>query len=377
MENKNLHIICLDVPFPADYGGAIDMFYRIKALHNLGMNLTLHVFDYGRGQQKELNQFGKVLYYKRNRSFLNLFSSRPFIVQSRKNKKLLENLLKDDSPILFEGIHTTWLLENADIQKRTTFVRMHNLEDEYYRGLKKNASLLKQFYFQQEARKLKGYQEILSKATFVLAIKDSDATALKDINPTVFVLPASIPDIPGTFTKVKRYALFHGNLAVSENENAAIWIIDALKKVLDPTFPLIIAGKNPSAKLKILCRKEAVELVESPDEKSLFQLIQEAQIHVLHTSVPSGIKLKLLSCVHSSGKILVNQNMVEGTALEPFCIIAKDAKEFKLDFIGLQNDALTQEEFNERSQFINQNFNNAKNCKLILKLLSQRNSNLQ
>ncbi len=91
----------------------------------------------------------------------------------------------------------------------------------------------------------------------------------------------------------------------------------------------------------------------------------------------AGIKLKLLSCVHSSGKILVNQNMVEGTALEPFCIIAKDAKEFKLDFIGLQNDALTQEEFNERSQFINQNFNNAKNCKLILKLLSQGNSNLQ
>ena len=377
MENKNLHIICLDVPFPADYGGAIDIFYRIKALHNLGMNLTLHVFDYGRGQQKELNQFGKVLYYKRNRSFLNLFSSRPFIVQSRKNKKLLENLLKDDSPILFEGIHTTWLLENPDIQKRTTFVRMHNLEDEYYRGLKKNASLLKQFYFQQEARKLKGYQEILSKATFVLAIKDSDATALKDINPTVFVLPASIPDIPGTFTKVKRYALFHGNLAVSENENAAIWIIDALKKVLNPTFPLIIAGKNPSAKLKIRCIKEDIKLVESPDDKSLFQLIQEAQIHVLHTSVPSGIKLKLLSCVHSSGKILVNQNMVEGTALEPFCIIAKDAKEFKLDFIGLQNDALTQEEFNERSQFINQNFNNAKNCKLILKLLSQRNSNLQ
>jgi hypothetical protein len=254
---------------------------------------------------------------------------------------------------------------------------MHNLEDEYYRGLKTNASFLKQFYFQQEARKLKGYQEIVSKATFVLAIKDSDAAALKSINPRVFVLPASIPDIPGSFTKVKRYALFHGNLAVSENENAAIWIIDALKKILDPTFPLIIAGKNPSAKLKTFCIKEDIKLVESPDEKTLFQLIQEAQIHALHTSVPSGIKLKLLSCVHSSGKILVNQSMVEGTALEPFCIIAKDAKEFKLDFIGLQNDALTQEEFNERSQFINQNFNNVKNCKLILKLLSQGNSKLQ
>ena len=126
MENKNLHIICLDVPFPADYGGAIDMFYRIKALHQLGYNLTLHVYEYGRGKHAELNQFGNVIYYSRKRSFLNLFSSRPFIVQTRKNKKLLDNLLKDDFPILFEGIHTTWFLENSEIQKRTTIVRMHN-----------------------------------------------------------------------------------------------------------------------------------------------------------------------------------------------------------------------------------------------------------
>jgi hypothetical protein len=359
----------LDVPFPADYGGAIDMFYRIKALHNLGMNLTIHVFEYGRGQQVELNQFGEVIYYTRNRSFLSLFSSRPYIVQSRKNKKLLENLLKDDFPILLEGIHTTWLLENVEIQKRTTIVRMHNLEDEYYRGLKKNASFLKQLHFHQEARKLKHYQEILSKASTILAIKDSDASILKHINPTVFVLPASIPDIPGTFTKVKRYALFHGNLAVPENEAAAIWIIDALKKVLDPTFPLIIAGKNPSAKLKMICLKEEIKLLVNPDEKSLFQLIQEAQIHVLYTNVPAGIKLKLLSCLHSSGKILVNKNMVEGSEIEPFCTIANDAKEFKLDFIGLQNNALTKEEFDDRSKFINKYFNNVRNCQLILKLL--------
>ena len=371
MENKNLHIICLDVPFPADYGGAIDMFYRIKALHQLGYNLTLHVYEYGRGKHAELNQFGNVIYYSRKRSFLNLFSSRPFIVQTRKNKKLLDNLLKDDFPILFEGIHTTWFLENNELQKRTTIVRMHNLEDEYYRGLKKNSSFIKQFYFQQEANKLKKYQAILSKATYILAIKDSDATALKRINSNVFVLPASIPDLQGRFTKVKRFALFHGNLSVPENESAAIWIIEALKNVIDPTFPLIIAGKNPSAKLKKICLKEEIQLIENPDEKELFQLIQEAQIHVLYTSVPSGIKLKLLSCIYSSGKILVNKNMVIGTSLESFCTIANDPKEFKLHYIGLMNDALTNEEFEERSVFINKHFNNARNCQLFQKLLFQ------
>jgi len=103
----------------------------------------------------------------------------------------------------------------------------------------------------------------------------------------------------------------------------------------------------------------------------LFQLIQEAQIHVLYTSVPSGIKLKLLSCIYSSGKILVNNNMVVGTSLESFCTIANDPKEFKLHYIGLMNDALTIEEFEERSVFINKHFNNARNCQLIQKLLIQ------
>lgn len=123
--------------------------------------------------------------------------------------------------------------------------------------------------------------------------------------------------------------------------------------------------------MKKICLKEEIQLIENPDEKALFQLIQEAQIHVLYTSVPSGIKLKLLSCIYSSGKILVNNNMVIGTSLESFCTIANDPKEFKLHYIGFMNDALTNEEFEERSVFINKHFNNARNCQLIQKLLFQ------
>ena len=33
---KELHIVCLDVPWPADYGGAIDMMNRIKMFHQAG-----------------------------------------------------------------------------------------------------------------------------------------------------------------------------------------------------------------------------------------------------------------------------------------------------------------------------------------------------
>lgn len=369
MEKRKLHIVSLDVPFPADYGGAIDIFYRVKALHALGFDITLHVFEYGRGKQEELNKYAKVIYYPRNKSIFHLFSSRPFIVQSRKSAALHENLRKDKAPILFEGIHTTWYLEQEDIQKRLTLVRMHNVEDEYYRGLKKNASFLKKLYFQQETIKLKKYQSILAKAKYVLCIKEEDATTLKKHNPNVLLLPASIPDIHGSFTKVKRYSLFHGNLSVPENEQAAIWIMKTLHSVLDPSFPFIIAGKNPSKKLASICEKYGVKLIPNPSERTLDELIQEAQIHVLYTTVPSGVKLKLLSCIHSSGRILVNDKMVNGTGLEKFCKVAIDAKEFKLDYLGLQLSPVLEEEFKERAAFISKYYNTKNNCRLIEKLI--------
>ena len=105
--------------------------------------MTLHVFEYGRGQQAELEKYGTVHYYKRKRSLLHLFSKRPFIVQSRISKKILNALRKDDAPILMEGIHTSSILEDDALKKRLTFVRMHNIEHEYYRELAKNASFFK------------------------------------------------------------------------------------------------------------------------------------------------------------------------------------------------------------------------------------------
>ncbi|MFN5149027.1 MAG: mannosyltransferase [Flavobacteriia bacterium] len=370
MSQKNrLHIVCLDVPFPADYGGAIDMFYRIRALHKLGYELVLHVFEYGRGKQQELEKYGVVHYYQRTRSLLHLLSVRPFIVQSRKNKRLLENLLKDDAPILFEGIHTAYSLENEAIQKRVTFVRMHNIEHEYYDGLKKNASFLRKLFFRQETNKLKNYQKILAKCSHILAITKADAEKLKKINDRVSILPASVPEIEGSFTTVKRYALFHGNLSVPENEKAALWIIKTLKGVIDTTFPLIIAGKNPHKKLKDICAKNEIELIANPSERKMDQLVQEAQIHVLYTAVPSGIKLKLLACLHSSGHILVNEQMVRGTALDAFCIAALDAKDFKMHFIGLKSDVVSKDEFGKRAAFIGTHFNNTENCRQIQQLI--------
>ena len=54
MGEKYLHIITHDVPWPADYGGVVDLFYKMKTLHQAGVKIHLHCFVNKRPPQDEL-----------------------------------------------------------------------------------------------------------------------------------------------------------------------------------------------------------------------------------------------------------------------------------------------------------------------------------
>jgi len=68
---RSLHIVCLDVPWPADYGGAIDMMNRIKCLRQHDIAIHLHYFSYNdRGMPNELNQFCESIHvYQRKKGW--------------------------------------------------------------------------------------------------------------------------------------------------------------------------------------------------------------------------------------------------------------------------------------------------------------------
>ena len=369
MKNKTIHIVAFDVPFPADYGGVIDVFYRIKALHNLGINIILHCYEYGRGEQKELEKYtSKVYYYKRSITILKWLSKTPFIINTRDSKQLLQNLEKDDSPILFEGIHTTFHLSNSSLKKRITMVRTHNIEHDYYSSLAKQSSGLKKIFFKSEAKKLKNYESNLALADYLLAIKESDKTHLERFHSNVKLLPVSTPKSKIKEQKVTEpYLLFHGNLSVSENENGANWII---KHAYSRNIKLIIAGKEPKEQLLKLCKENDVELITNPSNEKMEQLIQSARIHVFYTDLATGVKLKLINAMNSSGHILLNNKMIEGTSFEKLFNPANTPEEFQKFIIENLDNELTAEEFNKRQSYLQENLNTENNCKLIQQLIS-------
>ena len=132
--NKHLHIVCLDVPWPADYGGAIDMMNRIMMFKKMGISIHLHYFSYNeRGMPNELNQFCESIHiYQRKTGHKGISFKLPYIISSRMNTELIENLQKDNHPVLLEGLHCSGVLSSLDLKKRKVVVRMHNEESTYY-----------------------------------------------------------------------------------------------------------------------------------------------------------------------------------------------------------------------------------------------------
>jgi len=329
VENKVLHIIAFDIPYPANYGGVIDIFYKLKALQARGVQVILHCYFKNRQPSVELNEVCKeVHYYQRDMNPYLAFSKKPFIVSSRKQPSLLDILIRDDYPVLFEGLHTTYLLKALKKAGKKCFVRTHNIEHDYYSDLAKSEpSILKKGFFQIESRKLKRYEPILAGAKGLIAISEGDEVYFKDVNENTVYIPPFHPEPEVVKTgSTWKYLFYHGNIEVSENRQAAEFLINQVLPGLE--VELVVAGKGAKA-LSKTSTGQNVTLVDSPSESDMLKWASEATAHLLPTFQPTGYKLKLLYSLYTTGSIIANNEMVQGTGLEKFVRLANTTQEWR------------------------------------------------
>lgn len=368
---KHLHIVCLDVPYPPDYGGVFDLYYKLRYLKERGIKIILHCFEYGRGRQPALNTCcEQVYYYKRKRGIRSLSLTVPYIVTSRSNSALLKNLSRDSYPVLLEGTHCTLLLWKNALPNRKVILRLHNIESDYYRLMaEKTNSFFRKLYYWNESMLLKRYEyAVAKKAATVLTVSERDALHLKQVpgikqvdHLPVFTGWNSISCKEGTGD----YCLYHGNLSVSENEAVALWLVSSVFSGL--TIPLKIAGKNPSKKLIAAIKAcPHIEIVPNPEEVTMEMLIQEAQINLLPSFSSTGIKLKLLHALFSGRHCIANDAMVNGTHLECTCVIAGDAASFQASIQLLYTRPFTKEAIMLRQNILEQHFNNRRNAEQLI-----------
>jgi hypothetical protein len=371
MNDYYLNIVAFDVPYPPDYGGAIDVFYKLKSLKANGCKIILHCFDYKYRQNDILENFcEKVYYYKRKQHWTKQLSMKPYSVLSRKNNQLLRNLTENNYPILFEGLISCYYLNRKELKNRIKIVRMCNIEHKYYFNLFKwSKNIANKIFFLLESFKLFHFQKILKNSDAIFSISESEKTYLKKRFPKNYVdnLNAFHAfDVINSKPGFGKYILYHGNLAVSENYKAAEYLCENIFPHL--TYPCIIAGKNPPLFLKKLIKKfKNVRLIENPNQDEMDELISNAHINILITFQSTGIKLKLLNSVFEGRFILANSLMLEGSELNELCIEANSKNDLINECKRLIDSPFTEALINIREIVIKKKYDNNQNA---IKLLA-------
>lgn len=264
-----------------------------------------------------------------------------------------------------EGVHCTFLLQDKRFEGRKCFVRLHNAEFRYYHDLSSNSrSLIRKLFYWMESRLLKAYEKkIASKARF-LALSEMDMKSYSNhLNcRQIEFLPLFIPDwevqgIPGMGT----YCLYHADLSVDANEKAAVWLIQKIFNKIQ--IPLVIAGKNPSARLtKIAYANEHTCLVANPSVKEMQDMIARAHINVIPSYTQTGIKIKLLNALFNGRHCVANEATVYGSGLQSLCHMASTAQSFSEIISQLFHQPFTQAEVKRRKSMMEPLFHNETNA---------------
>lgn len=362
---RSLHMVAFDVPEPPDYGGAIDIYYKLKALHQIGVEVTLHAFAYGkRGNPENLRPWCRDIQVYRRRVFKNPFyGDEPYITSSRDASELLDNLLADDAPILFEGLHSCHWLGDPRLAGRVKVVRTHNIEHEYYRNLEHaETNFFKKYFFRVEAERLQQFEPVLKKASLIAAISPDDTGYFSSLYGHTEYIPAFHPNEevqirPG----LGDFVLYHGNLGVGENNQGALYLVKEVFSRLQ--VPCVIAGSNPSAALRHAVSVHShIRLYDELDTAGILELVATAQVNVLCTFQGTGIKLKLINALFRGRHCVANHTMVNHTGLESLCHVHNDPDEMAASIHALMSAEFGSAGQQERKNLLEKGFHNRNNA---------------
>lgn len=360
-----LHIVCLDAPSPPDYGGAIDLYYKIKALAQAGRKIILHYFSYKKSRGvKGIEDYCEAVYAYNRKNILSSFATGlPYIVASRISNKLITRLNEDAHPILLEGFHCCGLLPYLKGRGRSIVCRVHNNEAAYYHQLQKaENNLLRKAYFNLEGKKLARFQYQLERNLPLACISEDDHNYfLQQGFSHSFFLPAFLPWQEITCkTGRGNYCLYHGNLSVSENVKAVEWLLQAVFRHLE--VPIIVAGKSiPETMLKAWRHQKNVSFVNHPSEAAMKQLVENAQVHVLPSFNSTGVKLKLLHALFNGRHCLINKAAAGGSRVETGVFLAESAPEFQQQIIRCMSLPFLEKDKDLRRQILTP-YNNVVNA---------------
>ena len=364
-----LNIVSLDNPFPPNYGGVIDIFYKLKSLYNQGCKIYLHCFYSDRIPNVGLECYCEEVYYYQRKSLIIsvLSASFPFVVASRYSKKLIKNLSKNSYPILFDGLQSSLVSREREFKRRKKYLRLHNVESYYMKQLSKaETGWARKIGLRLDSYKYKVFEKKLKQYEAIFTISKPDQKFYQNFHKNVYLLNA----LHG-HTRIKScmgfgdYILYHGNFDVSENFKAARFLIENVFNNIP--FPIKIAGKNALKKLQSLTKNTNIEIINNPDKEKMEKLISEAHINILPTFQSTGVKLKLINSLFLGRHCIVNDAMTAPVPiLNKLCIVSSSIDEFINNIAQAIKLPFSKKNIKHRKDVLLKHFNDLENSKVLI-----------
>lgn len=366
MHNKALHIVSFDNPFPPVYGGRIEVFFKLKPLHELGIKIYFHCFvDEIPAKNPKLETITQqVFYYKNNKNPLFFFSRLPFSVISRNNKKLLENIQLIDAPILFEGLKPTFWVYKQQFESFRKILRLHNIEHDYFKGVSNSETgFFKKWAFRIESKKYQEYESVVGEFDKTITLSNFENQYINGkFGNSVYIPVFHGNEKVKALNGIGKYAIYHGDLRMSDNIRVVKMLIGIFKKITD--FELVIAS-NSNKKLitEFIGDAENISYVWIENFAHLQQLLMDAHINLIFSFQRSGTKLKLMNSLFNSRFCIINENIMDDETVTQLCEFANSEAEIAEKIRTLKSLPFT--DYEKRRDILETSMNDAINAKLL------------
>lgn len=369
MQEKIIQIVSFDTPFPPKYGGAIDVFYKIKSLHAIGYKIILHSFAKQPNTiSSELtNLIHKSYFYKLDDSLLSLISLLPISVRRRNSKLLITNLKKVNAPILFESSKVTGLLDSNTFPKM--YLRLHNIESDYFRGLAKSESnyFKKALYF-IESLKFRHFEKNMNvfDAVFTLSRHEQN-WSLERNRKSQYIPLFHGNEAVKKLSPFGKYAIYSGDMQTADNRKAVKFLVSVFNQIPDFELVIVVSDRVDFVQNEIGNVKNC-KVVKIENYVHLQGLLAEAHINVMVSFQASGTKLKLVNALFNSRHCLINENMVDDKTILSLCEIAVTQNDFIAKIQALKSKPYS--DFENRESVLSSVFNDKKNAQKLIDVIN-------
>ncbi|KAB8330385.1 glycosyltransferase [Scytonema tolypothrichoides VB-61278] len=366
-------LICHDIPYPPNRGARVEMWRRIKAFSNIGVELQLISWINEPLQPEEIaeiKKYVKEIYLIPFQRTLGSLARRaidllhyPLEVTSRIVRgKELTTLLSDvrlfhPDVLWLDGIHGGEIAATLSKKLNVPLItRSHNIEYLYYRRLLASTtdftSKLKRYL---SVSHLESFEKDLLKKSalfYDISVDDFKFWQSQGFKNGRYLPP--IVEFPKDNYSEQAHdqisanivydVVFLGNLKVDNNVAGIVWFLTQVFPIIHsalPTVKVLIAGSNPVKKIRQLCdEQQGVYLSINPP--SSLAVYQSGHVLINPVLTGSGVSIKSIEMLVSGRPIVSTPQGIAGLPEEVRKLfkIAVDAQSFADEVVRLLSTPL-------------------------------------